>query len=148
MSLPIPEAFLKISYDFNRHPQSAEFDFNHGANCQLFAYALLRHFGVTIPPFRSSELWEDTESTQIVHELEPLDLLLFNDTHKSWGAHVAVYLGDNTVLHLSKKVGRPAICALPELQFEPKYRVFIGAKRCLHRSHRIPVPAVNTQTGL
>ena len=132
MSLCIPEEFLKISYDGNRHPQSAVFDFHQGENCQLFAYVLLKHFGVTIPPFRSSQLWEDTEFTQVVHELEPLDLLLLNDTPSSWGAHVAVDLGDHTVIHLSKKVGRPSICSLPELQLEPKYKVFIGAKRSRH----------------
>ena len=127
--LKIPEAFLKIRYDYDRHPQSAEFDFNQGANCQLFAYALLRHFGVAVPPFRSSQLWEDQASTRFVHDLEPLDLLLVNATNNSWGAHVAVYLGDNTAIHLSKKNGLPVICPLPELLLEPKYKVLIGAKR-------------------
>lgn len=90
---------------------------------------LLKHFGVSVPPFRSSQLWEDQESSQGVHELEPLNLLLFNDSHNSWGAHVAVYLGDDMVIHLSKKIGQPAIGPLSELLLEPKYRVFIGAKR-------------------
>jgi hypothetical protein len=27
------------------------------ANCQVFAYALLEHFGIAMPPLRSSELW-------------------------------------------------------------------------------------------
>jgi cell wall-associated NlpC family hydrolase len=92
---------------------------------------VLRHFGVIVPPFRSSQLWEDEEHTQVVKvkELEPLDLLLVNDTNNSWGAHVAVYLGDDMVIHLSKKNGGPSICPLNELRLEPKYKVFIGAKR-------------------
>ncbi len=129
MILDIPVEFMNISYDTRRHPQSAEFDFNKGANCQLYAYALLKHFGVTVPPFRSSQLWADKEHTQVVYDLRPLDLLLFNDTNNSWGAHVAVYIGEEMVIHLAKDIGLPDISPLRKILLNPKYKVFIGAKR-------------------
>ncbi len=121
---------MNITYEGDRHPQSAEFDFgNKGANCQLYAYALLKHFGVIVPPFRSSQLWEDKKHTKVVYDLEPLDLLLFNDTNDSWGAHVAVYIGEEMVIHLAKNIGLPDICPLQKMLLNPRYKVFIGAKR-------------------
>jgi lipoprotein Spr len=140
VALEVPEAFLTIPYDPDRHPQAAEFNFRQGANCQLFAYALLKHFGVSVPPFRSSELWEDVDHTDVVNELKPLDLLLFNDSANAWGAHVAVSLGEDVVIHLARQIGRPAICPFSELVSNPKYKVFIGAKR-IRRASDPPQPA-------
>jgi hypothetical protein len=100
-----------------------------GANCQRFAYALLRHNGRTIGDFRSSDLWLDTTDTYVAVEPAPLDLLLFNRTEDAWGAHVAVFLGDNRAIHLAKHVGRPAIWPFEEFANEPRYRCLIGAKR-------------------
>jgi hypothetical protein len=129
MPIEVPPEFRCIPYDPARHPQSAEFDFDKGANCQLWAYALLKHFGLEVPPFRSSELWDDTEFSDAVQELEPLDLMLFNDTKRAWGAHVAVYLGDGVVAHLSRQIGLPEVRAVGDVLQNPKYRVFVGAKR-------------------
>jgi hypothetical protein len=129
MPIEVPSEFRCIPYDSDRHPGSEVFDVNKGANCQLWAYALLKHFGIEVPPFRSSELWEDTECSHAVQGLEPLDLLLFNATESSWGAHVAVYLGDDLVAHLSRHIGRPEVCALEQMLRNPKYRVLVGAKR-------------------
>ena len=129
MPLQVPAKFMSVPYDGNRHPQSAEFDFGKGANCQLWAYAVLKHFGVHVPPLRSSQLWEDKEPTEVARELRPLDLLLFNGKNDSWGAHVAIYLGDDAIAHLSKKNGLPAICTMEEMFADPKYTVLVGAKR-------------------
>ena len=129
MPIAVPPEFQCIPYDSTRHPQSAEFDFSKGANCQLWAYALLKHFGLEVPPFRSSELWEDQEFSDTVHGFEPLDLMLFNDTANSWGAHVAVYLGDGVVAHLSRQIGLPEVCTIEEMLRNTKYRVLVGAKR-------------------
>lgn len=132
-TLVIPNKFLHIRYDGERHPQSAKFDFDQGANCQLFAYALLRHFGLTVPPYRSSELWADEEHTRVVHDFEPLDLLLFTDNETAWGAHVAVYIGDGHLIHLSKDVGLPEVCSISELLKRPKYCRLLGARRVQDR---------------
>jgi cell wall-associated NlpC family hydrolase len=90
---------------------------------------LVRHFGRTVPDFRSSELWEDEEHTTRVTELEPLDILLFNKTGDAYGAHVAVYLGDDQAIHLSRRCGHPEIWPLTQFLERPEYRVYIGAKR-------------------
>lgn len=100
-----------------------------GANCQQYAYEFLRHHGLDPRPLRSSELLEDIDCSIPVTDPEPLDLLLFNDTDSGWGAHVAVYLGDNKALHLSLDEGTPAIWALEDFAALEKYRVLVGIKR-------------------
>ncbi|MEJ0025892.1 MAG: NlpC/P60 family protein [Rhizomicrobium sp.] len=122
----IPSAFWAVPYRGECFPAR---DVAAGANCQAFAYALLRHFGPTISDFRSSDLWDDTAETERVADLAPLDLLLFNRTADAYGAHVGVYLGEGRVIHLAKRVGTPAIWPLERFAREPGYEVFIGAKR-------------------
>ena len=51
-----------------------------GANCQVFAYGILELFGLSCPPLRSSNLWEESVATIAVERPEPLDLVLFNAT--------------------------------------------------------------------
>ncbi|HVW03296.1 MAG TPA: NlpC/P60 family protein [Planctomycetaceae bacterium] len=128
--LTIPVHFYKVVYDYERYPGAPGVNgLEGGANCQLFAYELIRHFGRTIPDFRSRELWEDEAHTHQVTELEPLDLLLFNKTEDAYGAHVAVYLGEDCAIHLSRRTGRPMIWPLAQFTAQPEYPVFIGAKR-------------------
>jgi cell wall-associated NlpC family hydrolase len=100
-----------------------------GANCQSFAYAVLRYFGRIIPEFRSRELWEDEVHTFEVATWKQLDLVLFNRTHDAFGAHVGVYTGEDHVLHLCRSVGRPALWKLHEFAALPEYRILLGAKR-------------------
>ena len=105
-------------------------DLSESPNCQNFAYALLKHFGFEISPFRSSNLWEDRSETDLVlDELRPLDLLLYNRTQNPWGAHVALYLGDGQAFHLSKKQSAPVVWPLAQFPELAEYRTFIGAKR-------------------
>src|SRR5258707_14616877 len=78
----VPAAFWRVPYDAERFGVR---DVAAGANCQAFAYALLRHFGRDVSDFRSSDLWEDTRETERVAELAPLDLLLFNRTADPYG---------------------------------------------------------------
>ena len=122
----IPPEFFTVPYDAERFSIG---DITGGANCQAFAYALLRHFGRHVSALRSSDLWDDTAQTERVDALEPLDLLLFNRTPDPYGAHVGVYLGEGKVIHLSQRVGRPAIWTLEDFRRAPGYEVFIGAKR-------------------
>jgi hypothetical protein len=109
----IPERFWQVRYDQAHDPNSPELHpMAQGANCQNFAYELLRHFGRDLPHFRSSNLWEDTEYTAIVKDPQAFDLLLFNRTEAAWGAHVALHVGDGQAIHLSKKVGSPVVWPL------------------------------------
>jgi len=127
----IPAQFWRIKYDQD-HDGGAPLlpSISESPNCQNFAYALLKHFGYEISPFRSSNLWEDAEETVIVTgELRALDLLLFNRTSSPWGAHVALYLGGGKAIHLSKKESTAAIWPFAQFQMLAEYRIFIGAKR-------------------
>ena len=127
----IPAQFWRIKYDQD-HDGNAPLlpNISESPNCQNFAYALLKHFGYEIPPFRSSDLWEDTQETVVVTgKLQALDLLLFNRTSNPWGAHVALYLGDGKAIHLSKKESKAVIWPFAQFQMLPEYRIFIGAKR-------------------
>ncbi|WP_431676831.1 hydrolase [Kitasatospora sp. KL5] len=129
----LPPALLAVPYVGARHPLSRAVAERpgpeHGANCQLYAYAVLAHFGLRAPALRSSDLWEDTGSTLRVAEPAPLDLLLFNAGPDPYGAHVGVCAGEGAVLHLCAEVGRPAVWSLAEFAARERYRVLIGAKR-------------------
>nr|WP_236652000.1 hydrolase [Streptacidiphilus neutrinimicus] len=100
-----------------------------GANCQLYAYAVLAHFGLRLPPLRSAELWTDRTATREVPAPEPLDLLLFAPTGDPYGAHLGVWLGPDRVLHLSREVGHPALWPLAAFRARDRYRVLLGLKR-------------------
>ena len=128
--LTIPPHFLSAHYNGAHYPGSPNTNgLQGGANCQQFAYELLRHFGYQIPDLRSRELWEDTTHTCHVEELVWGDLLLWNKTSDAYGAHVGVYIGDGQVIHLAKDNGYPVIDRLENFAKHPAYRVFIGAKR-------------------
>lgn len=104
-----------------------------GANCQLFAYEVLRHWAIDVPAWRSSDLWDDTELTERVAHARPLDLVLFNATDDAWGAHVGVVVGEGRVLHLSAEAGRPVVWGMADFATRDRYRTLIGFKRVLQR---------------
>lgn len=124
----LPIGFQKVPYNGAAIPDGRH-DLSAGANCQRYAYAVLAHFGQSLPPWWSSELWEDTTWTFVVTTLEPLDLLLFNRTDDPFGAHLGVYSGQGAVLHLAKSIGIPALWPLTEFTQREEYRVLIGGKR-------------------
>ncbi|MET9348259.1 hydrolase [Streptomyces termitum] len=131
----LPAEFWTVRYDGARFPGSAAVaarpGLDGGANCQLFAYAVLRHFGLAPPPLRSSDLWADTESTVRVPAARPLDLVLYHSSPDPYGAHVAVHAGDDALLHLCAEVGRPVVWSPAEFAARDRYRVRLGAKRVL-----------------
>lgn len=128
--LAIPQRFLSVRYEASRYPGApGAAGLQAGANCQRFAYQVLRHFGLTVPPFRSSDLWEDNEHTHRVTRLKALDLLLWNASPSPRGAHVGVYLGEDRAIHLSKQVGKPAVWGLETFLEYERYSFFLGAKR-------------------
>lgn len=125
----LPLHFFEVRYDGSQIP-AGDYALGRGANCQRFAYAVLRHFGVRLPPYRSSDLWADRVHTSLVDgPFEQLDLLLFAGDNSAYGAHVGLWTGADGVLHLSKSVGLPAIWSLDQFAERMEYRVMIGAKR-------------------
>jgi murein DD-endopeptidase / murein LD-carboxypeptidase len=129
--LTIPARFHHVGYNGAHYPGAqGVVGLDGGANCQQFAFELIRHFGFAPPDYRSSELWEDETHTQaVVGELAPCDLLLFNRTSVAWGAHLAVYLGRKLAIHLSQRAGVPVIWMIEDFSSRPEYACFIGAKR-------------------
>ena len=126
---------MEVRYARERYPGVAGVvGIDEGANCQQFAYELLRHFGKQIPDFRSSELWADEIHTEKVSEYEALDLLFFTTEGESCGAHIGVYLGENEVIHLSKDIGRPQIMGLDEFPKIDRYKILLGAKRARYET--------------
>lgn len=135
----LPDVFHAVPYVSARYPGSAAVagrpGIEHGANCQYYAYAVLRHFGLHPPDLRSSELWTDTAATVRVVAAQDLDLVLFNATGEPWGAHVGVHIEDR-VLHLCAEVGRPVVWSYGEFRARARYRTLIGVKRVLPRPDR------------
>ncbi|MEU7967499.1 hydrolase [Streptomyces sp. NPDC049097] len=129
----LPSAFWSVPHVGSRYPGSpavsARPGLTAGANCQLFAYEVLRHFGLTPPALRSSDLWTDTRDTVRVLAARPLDLMLFNATDDAYGAHVGVRVEKGLVLHLCAEVGRPAVWEPAEFAARERYRVLVGVKR-------------------
>ena len=144
----LPAAFWTVPYARSRFPGSAAVadrpGLAEGANCQLFAYGVLGHFGLAPPALRSSDLWDDTEATVRVPVARPLDLLFFNATDDAYGAHIGVWTGDDEVLHLCAEVGRPAVWGLADFAARNRYRVLIGVKRLIALS---PDPLTDRQSN-
>lgn len=111
-------------------------DLADGANCQRYAYAVLGHFGLLIPPLRSAELWADERATRRAGRPRPLDLVLFDGgpvagRPEGYGAHVGVHLGPDQVLHLCREVGRPAVWRYADFAARARYARLLGAKRAV-----------------
>lgn len=126
----LPSSFFDVPYEGSMIPgRQPQLGLTAGANCQRFAYEVLRHFGRRVPDLRSNDLWTDEDATVIPDEPEPLDLVLFGTGDDAWGAHVGVYLGGGDVLHLCKEVGVPAIWDFDDFAARERYRPRIGFKR-------------------
>lgn len=124
----IEAEFWDVVYDGTKIPTGVH-DLSAGANCQRFAYALLASHGIELPPFRSSDLWEDTDHTEVAVEPDVFDLALFNRTASPWGAHVGVVIGDDAIVHLAKRVGRPVVWPVADFLAIRDYQVLLGYKR-------------------
>ncbi len=132
----IPERFKKVHYKGSRIPGVKEQEnLALGANCQVYVYELLKEFNKEVPNFRSSDLWEDTVYTKKVEtDFLPLDIMLYNNKRGAFGAHLALYIGYDKVLHLSKDNETPMVETHEAMRTQRKYRYFIGTKRIIKKS--------------
>lgn len=126
----LPDWFWQVPYVGDRYPGAVpRGQLALGANCQLWAYEVLAHFGHIVADLRSDELWLDRRCTAtVVGDPAPLDLILFNHDHDPYGAHVGIWTGD-AVAHLCKEVGTPVIWDLDQFRRRPRHRTLIGFKR-------------------
>ena len=131
--IEVPQHFFEVWYDHECYPGSAAAkrlsNGPAGANCQHFAYELLRWHGKELLNFRSRELWEDVTWTMKVDSYQPLDLMLYNSKNEAFGAHLALVLDDDKFIHLSKELGHAVIWGQQQFLEKPAYRYFLGAKR-------------------
>ncbi len=100
-----------------------------GSNCQRFAYGVLALFGLACPPLRSSDLWDYQGATTVVQDPEPLDLMLYNKTADPFGAHVAIWMAPDQILHLCHEIGVPVIWQPAMFATRPRYATLVGLKR-------------------
>lgn len=132
--IDIPERFRDVRYNADHFPGAPGIrGVEGGANCQQYAYSILRHYGFAIPDFRSSDLWEDVVHTKVSKDMQPFDLVLVHNEPNAWGAHVGLSVGEGLVLHLSRRIDAPAIEMLEEMQTRDEYRHLIGFKTILVR---------------
>jgi hypothetical protein len=140
--IDLPDSYWDVRYGGARYPGAPQVlarpGLADGANCQLFAYAVLRLHGLDPPELRSSELWADTTATTRVAVPHELDLVLVNASRDPWGAHVGVWAGRDQVLHLCAEVGRPVLWDMAEFASRPGYRVVVGFKRVDQRLRGVP----------
>jgi hypothetical protein len=74
----LPPEFLQVGFSERMIPgRQPELGLGGDSNCQRYAYAVLRHFGLSVPDHRSSELWADEELLTTLTDPQPLDLVLF-----------------------------------------------------------------------
>lgn len=130
MNIYIPIDFFHIKYNESNSPLHQKGNiFRTGANCQLFVYTFLHHFGSPFLTFRSSDLWHDRVYTRKVKKMKMFDLILFNKTNDPYGAHVGVCIGENKIFHLLKQVSYPTVWEISEFKKYDKYKIVIGIKR-------------------
>lgn len=130
----LPAPFWEVPYVAKRYPGAVPRGEVHlGANCQLWAYEVLAFFGWSMPDLRSDELWDDRIATALVSDPRTLDLVLFSDKPRAYGAHVGLW-NDGRVAHLCREVGRPVIWDLDQFSERPRYQTLLGFKRPLIRS--------------
>ena len=131
MNIEIPDWLMQVNYNGRIIPNGKTPDLaTTGANCQVFAYYLLRLHELIVPDYRSSELWADTKFSEVIRDnYQPLDVLFFHKTNESYGAHLAVFIGNNQVIHLSKANKKPVIWDIEAFSEHPKYKFLLGGKR-------------------
>jgi hypothetical protein len=126
----LPPSFAGVPYVAGRCPGAPNVtSIEGGANCQLYSYAVLAHFDVDVPPLRSSALWSDPRLVMSGDREQPLDLVFYNATWDSFGAHIAVLVGEDALLHLCKEVGHPVVWTEADFAARDRYRVRLGARR-------------------
>ncbi|WP_027410754.1 C40 family peptidase [Anoxybacteroides tepidamans] len=95
-----------------------------GFDCSGFVYYTYKKAGKTLP--RSSASMYQTGKKVHKSNLRPGDLVFFT-TYKKGASHVAIYIGNNSIIHATSSKG-VKIDNLNNSYWKPK---FIGAKRVL-----------------
>jgi hypothetical protein len=126
----LPAEFAQVAYVYERCPGAPGIaGIREGANCQLYAYAVLAHFGLHVAPLRSSDLWDDARLHTVADGERPLDIVFYNRSRDAFGAHIGVVVGADAVLHLCAEIGHPVVWPQQAFAQRPAYAVRLGARR-------------------
>lgn len=129
-NIKLPDWFMDIIYNPKIFPNWELHDCKkNGANCQVYAYEILRLNWKNVPDLRSSEMWVDNKFSFEVHNYEELDLIFFNNSSESYWAHVWLYIWDNKVLHNTNKTGWVEIWNLEQFKNYEDYQFILWWKR-------------------
>jgi hypothetical protein len=128
--IKIPKWILEIIYNPKIFPNWEVHDYvKDGANCQVFAYEILKFNWKKVPDLRSSEMWADNKISFEVHDFEKLDLIFFNNSTESYWAHVWLYIWNNKVIHNTNKTWWVEIWDLEEFRKYEDYQFILWWKR-------------------
>ena len=128
--IKIPNWIMDIKYNSKVFPNWEKHDYIlNWANCQVYAYEILRYNWKHVPDLRSSEMWEDINYSKKVNKYTPLDLLFFNKNAESWWAHVWLYIWNNKVIHNTNKTWWVEIWDLELFKEYDEYKVLLWWKR-------------------
>lgn len=99
-----------------------------GFDCSGFVYYVYKHFGYTLNPGAWNQ-WDTLTTTVSRDNLLPGDLVFFSDDGTPDGmSHVAIYIGNNEIIHAST----PSTGVIISDLNEPYYvRMYLDAKRVI-----------------
>lgn len=128
--IKILDWIMDIKYNPKIFPNWEVHDYiKNGANCQVYAYEILRLNWKNVPDLRSSEMWEDNKFSEKVKSVKILDLLFFNKNNEAWWSHVWLYIWNNKVIHNTNKTGWVEIWDLEEFKKYEDYKILLWWKR-------------------
>lgn len=121
---PAQDKMLDVAYSWVSVPYRYGNSSRAGTDCSGFTMRVYEEVGIFLP--RSAREQYGLGRFVTTNELEPGDLIFFN-TMGSGVSHVGLYVGDNTMIHASTKLG-----VTTQPVFDAYYvKTFVGAKRLL-----------------
>ena len=97
-----------------------------GFDCSGFTSYVYKHFGISLSRTSSAQASNGTAVSR--SNLQPGDILIFNNTSNSSVGHVGIYIGGNSFIHAANPSKGVIITSLSESYYAQRY---VGARRVL-----------------
>ena len=97
-----------------------------GFDCSGFTTYVFKHFGITLSRTSGAQASNGTKVEK--DNLEPGDILIFNDSANSKVGHVGIYIGGNQFIHAANAKKGVIITSLSDSYYSARY---VGARRVL-----------------
>ena len=98
-----------------------------GFDCSGLTYYVYKNFGITLNRSSSAQISNGVEVSKA--ELQPGDLVLFNNSSNSKIGHVGIYIGSNTFLHAANAKKGVITTSLSDSYYSARYA---GARRVIN----------------